>query len=75
MNPVAVRVKTRRGTSRTTITQTDLKSRDKLGEGDQKKVEVEKELELFIKYDGKERERVIFLISYAVRRESRLQFF
>ena len=52
------------------MTQTDLQGRNELGEGYEKKVEVEEELELFIEYDGEERECIIFLVSYNVWRKA-----
>jgi len=63
------RIRTRGGTTKA-MKQTDLESRNELGEGDKKEVEVEEELELFVEYDGEECESIIFLISYDVRRES-----
>jgi hypothetical protein len=43
-----------------------------LGKGDEKKVEVEEELELLIEYDRKESERIVLLVSYDVWRISQL---
>jgi hypothetical protein len=57
------------------VAQTDLESGNELGEGDEKEVKVEEELELFIEYDGEERECIVFLVSYDVWRESQSQLF
>jgi hypothetical protein len=48
--------------------QTNSERRDKLGQSDEEKIEVEKELELLVEHDRKKGERIVLLISYNVRR-------
>jgi hypothetical protein len=54
--------------------RTDFECGYKLRECDQEEVEIEEELELFVEYDGQEREGVVLLISNDVSRKTCLQF-
>ena len=60
---------------RDAYSRTNLQSGYKLRKRDQEEVQVEKELELFIEYDRKERERVVLLVPDDVGRKSLLEFF
>jgi hypothetical protein len=48
------------------ILYTNFQCRHELGECNKQEVQVEEELELLVKDDGKEGKRVVFLISYSV---------
>jgi hypothetical protein len=55
--------------------QTDLEGRYELRQGNEEKVEVEEEFELFIEYDGEECESVVLLVADSVWGKAGLQFF
>lgn len=66
MNPV---IRRQTGYMRKNKCRTDLECRNELRQRDQKEVEVEEEFELLVEHERKEREYVVLLVAYHVRRE------
>jgi hypothetical protein len=52
---------------------TNLQRRNELRESNEKKVQVEEELELFVEYDWEESEHVVFLVPHDIGRVIVLQ--